>query len=108
MANNFATNPIILDTQASDTTYDNTHDANNALGAPGSQYSTKTYCITAIEVVGTGQVQLQHCTPDASVDNGAVFFDATGATHRDYHDFHFNGVYPKVIGGSTSCKIFVR
>lgn len=111
MANRWGTNPKLIDTAGTDTTYDATHDTKNG----GTQYSTQQHRITMIRLEGdvaTNQVILQECTPDASVDNGADFFNhivATGQLHRDFYfipPLVVAGIYPKTLGGSTKVYIY--
>jgi len=114
MANSWGTNPIILDTAADDTTYAVGNDVIKTAGA--TEYSSGQYDIESISIQGadTQQVTLQHCTPDASVDNGAIFFDevlatATGLYRPRYlGNFTAKGIYPKTITSGAKVYIYLK
>lgn len=116
MANSWK-NPIIIDTQASDTDYNAAHDS--AKGIADGQYTTERLNIAAIKIIGNAGadiISLQDCPSTAAttaVETGNVVFyhkcDATQLNppmdHFPYDSFVINGLYPKTIG--TSCKVYI-
>ena len=114
MANSWGTNPIILDTASSETSYTTAKDAYKTAGA--TDYHTGKFNIIGIKVEGANadSIILQSCkaSPVASVDNYTAFFEhtvetgnVTGNAVSFAKPFKVNGIFPKTI--SSGAKVYI-
>jgi hypothetical protein len=110
MANSWGTNPIILDTAATDIAYTAANDAMKG----GAQYSTGEYSIDHIKVIGaanTDDVELYSCNK-TNTPNKLVYIKKleTGDLNNiEYFNGQvIQGLYPKVLDGACKLAIYIK
>lgn len=109
MANLWGTNPIILDTQNDDGSYDSDNDYQ--IAGTGAKYTTGRQRIQKIVVTGanTNAVILKHCSPTTL--EGSDILNVTLETGALVQSFDFpkgfqaDGLIPKTI--TSGAKVYI-
>jgi len=116
MANDWTSNPIVLDTAHGETTYSQANDNKfTTSGTDGQKYSSKQFWIQKIRVTGAANAQaiaLQNCVSSvATLANNKTFFESKSETGRldidcDFAEgFRVNGILPTTL--PSSCKVYI-